>query len=158
MTDYGFKPITDPLSSDLVPKDQSIGLAKLCLLYGTRIIRETSNTGDVSTTMYTVPDGKVFMLFVINATANNTDASTVCSVHVCVPSTANLPAIAYVTAPPTVTGPSGNSISVNPAVPVRLVAGEKIVFFLNGQDTGEFDGSASIFGYEIDADIFNKLL
>jgi len=163
MQDVVYTPIQRSESTDINPINGKLTWEQLCLLYGTRLTRSgVNNTSLTHQVIYTVPDGKVFLLLTAQMsvwTDTNTDSSSYLMI---LPSTAALGTnynIMRITSPPVSSGaehiPTSQAVAINPSLPLKMVAGEKVDLYITDNVTESF---VAITGYEIDAQLFYKSL
>ena len=152
MTEVVYKPLDASVNKDS-PKDDKISWEKICLLYGRRITASRSVNGLSVATLYTVPTGKLFLLTSGNLSAATTGAG-IFNALLAVSATATGGGTDIDIIRMEIEG-SGTSCPYSGILPLRAVAGEK---FNLESGNAALEASACIVGYEIDADIFYKLM
>jgi len=152
MTDIVYKPLDASVNKDS-PKDDKMSWQKICLLYGRRITASKSVSGLAVATLYIVPTGKLFLLTHGNLSAATTGAG-IFNALLAVSATDTGGGIDIDILRIEIEG-SGSSCPYSPTVPLRCIAGEKINV---DSSNAALEASACVTGYEIDADIFYKLM
>lgn len=150
MADVIYKPLNESVQTETIevkPKLQTI-----CYLYGKFISEARSLTGTTSTTFYTVPKGKIFLLLTANLSQVHTGAGTGFSnigVNVFTGGGTSGEIVRI-----QVEGASSNA-SISPTFPFLVREG----FNINLSGTGALtETSGCIVGYELDAGLFYKSL
>jgi len=160
--DVVYKPLTDSQGTNAPVSKQVYTWDRLCLIYGTRVTKGESLGGVTEVEMYQVPTGKIFLLLTAELSCTNLDAVLANSANMWVESksggTINNGALIRLRADLTTAASNrsiGTSAAISPAVPIRLLAGDKVL--IDGLSTGGRTHGA-ITGYEIDQAIFYDLL
>lgn len=135
-------------------KEETMSWDRMCLIYGRRLVAYQLVNSSSTQTVYTVPQGYVFLLLTAEVSIYFGSSSGQERVRMFVfDGSSSIQLLSAALSTPT--GGSTNSISISPAVPMLLRAGEGIT--LSYTDSN-YDGTGHIFGYEIPADIFYKLI
>ena len=159
MPDIVYKPLQSSTGQDIQSAKPSVALDKLCLLYGRRIVESGTQGGSAATVViYTVPVGKIFLLCtaMINMTTRHGTGNN--STRLCIGQVTGFPSLitlnSYNESSASGEPQTQSMASVNPVIPLRLVAGETITMF---SASDAYSGFA-ISGYELDAVTFYNSL
>lgn len=156
MADVVYRPPFDAVNENY-SKAKLINFERICILYGTRIIRTGIAVDDnEGYNIYSVPEGKIFLLVAATLSIASNDTTRRTS-YIAVKSANNSLAEYESIALMTVSSiPGGNgSVGCSFSVPLILNYGETLAVWNKDTDATT---SGSISGYEIDAAIFYSLL
>lgn len=154
MKEVVYTPLSQQAPTLVQPQVTLISLQSLLLQYGTRVVNQGGNSDFLGeTTIYTVPEGKVFFLLTASLCVTmERGLSNYNFGHMYFgPASISSGRILQIDHGPTNGTPMGDSMSatesVSPSIPLKMTVGEYILVF-NAETSGRTVGQIS--GYEID--------